>query len=103
MVDEIEKLITTHSKGLKRSETKSLVQFLGENDAFVCGYSEKPKQINFYFQPLYDHPESYSKLEKKYKTYLKGKSCLHLPKTDRESLKVVEELLKVYRAQAMRS
>lgn len=92
----LEKLIKTHLKKLTRSETKTLIQFLDADENFVCGYSEKPKQINFYFQPLYDEPKSFADLKKELKPYLKGKSCLHLPMNDDGSADVVVRLLKAH-------
>lgn len=37
MVDKIERLIKTQAKALTRSKTKSFVQFVDENAAFVWG------------------------------------------------------------------
>lgn len=98
MIGSIEDMIKTELKTLKRLESKTMVQFLNDEGKFVCGYSEKPKQVHFYFQPLYDNPEAYAGLKEGLKAYLKGKSCLHIKHGDAASLSLIANMLKVYKS-----
>jgi hypothetical protein len=50
--------------------------------------------VGLYFFPIYTHPHEFKDLPEALKKCLKGKSCFHLTKLDKELLSQVSDLLK---------
>lgn len=64
----------------------------------------KPKDIRFYFFPIYTHSEAFS-LSDELKKALKGKSCFHIkklsPDMESEIAKMVQEAAKLYKKEGL--
>ena len=67
---------------------------------YFCSVIPKPKDVRFYFFPVYTHKEQLGELPENLQKALKGKSCFHIKKIDQEfedNLKdLVERAVKVY-------
>lgn len=65
----------------------------------------KPKDVRFYFFPIYTHKEKIGELPEQIKKFLKGKSCFHIKKINDEILKELKELIdksiKVYKKEGL--
>lgn len=60
---------------------------------YFCSFLIKPKDLRFYFFPIYTHKDAFQ-LSERMQKFLKGKSCFHLKELDKEILTEVEDLLK---------
>lgn len=62
----------------------------------------KPKDVRFYFFPIYTHKDQIGELPENLKKALKGKSCFHVKKIDEEfetNLKdLIQKSVDVYKA-----
>lgn len=45
---------------------------------YFASIIRKPKDMRFYFFPIYTHPDHYLPLKGDLKSFLKGKSCFHI-------------------------
>jgi hypothetical protein len=65
----------------------------------------KPKDVRFYFFPIYTNPEEFEWISTGMKKYLKGKSCFHFKKFDNELqdefLKLINHGLMIYRKKGL--
>lgn len=59
---------------------------------YFCSFLIKPKDLRFYFFPIYTHKEEFE-LSERMQKFLKGKSCFHLKQLDEEILSEVEALI----------
>ncbi len=53
----------------------------------------KPKDIRFYFFPIYTHADAYPELSAPMKKCLKGKSCFHIKQLDESLQKELTEMI----------
>ncbi len=61
---------------------------------------KKPKDVRFYFFPLYTHPDDFSFIAEGLRSQLKGKTCFHLKpaKVEKDDLKaLIERGVEIYR------
>ena len=91
----LEAVISKSRKKLVREEATALVSFKDSKGNFFCGYKVAPKKVTLYFQPLYDHPESFESLDAELKPHLKGKSCLHFKGEDSIDTDLISKLFKL--------
>lgn len=52
----------------------------------------KPKDLRFYFFPVYTHKEAMP-LPEKLRSYLKGKSCFHLKNLEKDQVTSIKEMI----------
>lgn len=86
-----------------RQENKNLLEVAGTKEAIqgkqlVSGFYfgsvvPKPKDIRFYFFPIYTHPDQFH-LSPELKKCLKGKSCFHFKKLTPELEKEINQMIK---------
>ena len=63
--------------------TKPAMQGKQKVDGFYfASVVPKPKDIRFYFFPIYTHPKQFETLSQAMQKCLKGKSCFHFKKMD---------------------
>ncbi len=63
--------------------TKPVMQGKQKVDGFYfASVVPKPKDIRFYFFPIYTHPTQFETLSQAMQKCLKGKSCFHFKKMD---------------------
>lgn len=65
----------------------------------------KPKDVRFYFFPIYTHPDQFDHISDELRKSLKGKSCFHIKRLP-ESLhsewqKVIEQGVKLYQSEGI--
>lgn len=75
--------------------TKEVMQGKQKVDGFYfASVVPKPKDVRFYFFPIYTHVKDYAPLSDELKKCLKGKSCFHIKKLSPEMEKEIEGLVK---------
>ncbi|MCB0661613.1 MAG: hypothetical protein KDC24_02645 [Saprospiraceae bacterium] len=50
------------------------------NGFYFASVMPKPKDVRFYFFPIYTHPDAFSDISDEFRKCLKGKSCFHIKK-----------------------
>jgi hypothetical protein len=55
----------------------------------------KPKDIRFYFFPIYTHLNAYPEVSKELKRFLKGKSCFHIRYINEALEQEVDQLIEL--------
>jgi hypothetical protein len=69
----------------KLSGTKPAMQGKQKVDGFYYGsVVPKPKDIRLYFFPIYTHADAFKDISVPLRKCLKGKSCFHIKKLDKE-------------------
>lgn len=72
---------------------------------YFAGVVPKPKDVRFYFFPIYTHKEKIGELPEQIKKFLKGKSCFHIKKINSEILKdlrkLIDKSIKVYKKEGL--
>lgn len=63
------------------------------NGHYFASLQKKPKDIRFYFFPIYTHVKDFQ-LASPVKKCLKGKSCFHLKNLDKDSLEEVRNMIR---------
>ncbi len=53
----------------------------------------KPKDVRFYFFPIYTHASDYTGISAELRKFLKGKSCFHIKKLDEGLVTELTELI----------
>jgi len=61
---------------------------------YFCTVIPKPKDVRFYFFPIYSHKEQLGELPDNLKKALKGKSCFHIKQMDDDFEKNLKQLVK---------
>ena len=73
--------------------TKEVMQGKQKVDGhYFASVMPKPKDVRFYFFPIYTHVDEYS-LSPELKKYLKGKSCFHIKKLSEEMEMELKEII----------
>ncbi|XLS29562.1 hypothetical protein ACJD0Z_01790 [Flavobacteriaceae bacterium M23B6Z8] len=75
--------------------TKEAMQGKKKVDGFYfASVIPKPKDVRFYFFPIYTHPEHFTELSDSLRKMLKGKSCFHLKHLDNSLLDEIKNMVK---------
>lgn len=75
--------------------TKEVMQGKQKVDGiYFASVVPKPKDVRFYFFPIYTHLKEYDKRSEELKKYLKGKSCFHIKKLSSELEKEISGMVK---------
>tara|TARA_A100001015_G_scaffold321003_1_gene449576 strand:+ start:1895 stop:2260 length:366 start_codon:yes stop_codon:yes gene_type:complete len=92
----------SNKKELKLVEKPSTKEFTGKIPAmqgkqkvdgfYFASIVEKPKDVRFYFFPIYTHAGEFE-LSEELQKQLKGKSCFHLKKISEETLTEISRLI----------
>lgn len=110
---ELKELLKKHSKGLKGTEevfkskaktkkmsyhlygTKevSIIPKRKPQPTYVAGIIKQKSFIGFYFMPIYSHPHNFEIKNPELKKALKGKSCFHIKKLDKNIIFELNEML----------
>lgn len=79
----------------KKKETEGVVEFGGTKEVmqgkqkvqghYFASVMPKPKDVRFYFFPIYTHPGEFEGISEEIRKSLKGKSCFHVKKLSREA------------------
>lgn len=70
--------------GFEVAGTKEVMQGKKKVDGFYfAGLVPKPKDVRFYFFPVYTDPDQFN-VSEKLRKMLKGKSCFHIKKLDED-------------------
>ncbi len=87
---------------LQQIEKTTGVEFTGKIPAmqgkqkvdgfYFASIIEKPKDVRFYFFPIYTHANEFQ-LSEELQKQLKGKSCFHLKKCSKETLNEISRLI----------
>jgi hypothetical protein len=74
--------------------TKEAMQGKQKVDGFYfASIVPKPKDVRFYFFPIYMCPSAFENLSEALKKNMKGKSCFHFKKLDTELEKEIREMV----------
>ena len=100
------KVRTDASENFEVAGTKEVMQGKQKVDGiFFASLVPKPKDVRFYFFPIYTNPNEFSDVSDDVKKYLKGKSCFHIkkltPETENELRQMVELGMQVYKREDM--
>src|SRR5690349_3122344 len=88
------KIRTNTENNFEVSGTKEAMQGKQKVDGFYfASLVPKPKDVRFYFFPIYSHPASFENLSPEMKKNLKGKSCFHFKKLDENLEKELKEIV----------
>lgn len=49
---------------------------------YFCSIVPKPKDVRFYFFPIYTHADAFANISETMRKFLKGKSCFHVKYLD---------------------
>jgi hypothetical protein len=84
----IEEMLLAHCPPLQACEQAEGILFKGRiacmqgkqktDGHYFASLIAKPKDIRFYFFPIYTHLNAYPEVSKELKRFLKGKSCFHI-------------------------
>jgi len=99
----LHELLTAHTPPLQvRIQTEANFEVAGTKPTMqgkqkVDGYyfatvKPKPKDVRFYFYPLYTHTDAFD-LSPALKKYLKGKTCFHIKKMSAEVEMEIKEMI----------
>lgn len=100
----LQSLLDKHIPPLtRRKETDDSVEYAGTKEAmqgrqkvdgfYFASLVRKPRDIRFYFFPIYTHADHFPELSPKLKKFLKGKSCFHIKNLDNDLLEEVSGLI----------
>lgn len=74
--------------------TKEVMQGRQKVDGhYFASLVPKPKDVRFYFFPIYTHAEEFDELSPEMQKALKGKSCFHIKKLSPEMEKEIQAML----------
>lgn len=75
--------------------TKPVMQGKQQVDGhYFASLMPKPKDVRFYFFPIYTHPDEFGGLSPDLQKDLKGKSCFHIKRLSPEGETEIHELLR---------
>lgn len=64
------------------------------NEHYFASIVKKPGDVRFYFFPIYTHVDEFHDIPESMRKRLKGKSCFHIKKSDREELHHISDMMK---------
>lgn len=74
--------------------TKEVMQGKQKVDGhYFASLMTKPKDIRFYFFPIYTHADEYNDVSDAVRKSLKGKSCFHIKSLDDNSIREIEGMI----------
>ncbi|MFI5144959.1 MAG: hypothetical protein ACHQJ4_05125 [Ignavibacteria bacterium] len=104
--DAIKSIMSSHSKRLvSRGETEKAYNLYGTKTVTVAGREYeglylasviiKKNFVGFYFFPIYGNPKMAEKIPLNLRKCLKGKTCFHITKYDKELFKSIDSTMKM--------
>lgn len=60
---------------------------------YFASVMEKPKDIRFYFFPIYTHADHFTEVSPELLKALKGKSCFHLKNVSEEMMEEIKDMI----------
>lgn len=80
---------------LEACGTKEVMQGKQKVDGhYFASIMPKPKDVRFYFFPIYTHVDEYEWVPDSVRKMLKGKSCFHIKSLDSDSEKAIKKMVK---------
>lgn len=104
---ELQKLIKPYAKGtmVERGDGNSTYGLWSDKeievagrilpDVYFAGLMIQKGYVGFYFMPVYSNPKLKAELHPDLVKCLKGKSCFHIKKNDKELMSHVKDALKI--------
>lgn len=81
-------------KHLEFAGTKEVMQGKQKVDGhYFASIMPKPKDVRFYFFPIYTHADEYENISAEVRKLLKGKSCFHIKKLSEEAEKEIGDMI----------
>ena len=87
----------------KRQSSSTAAEYAGTREVmqgrkkvdghYFASLQVKPRDLRFYFFPVYTHADSYPDIPAKLQKCLKGKSCFHLKNIEERDLKDLAEMI----------
>jgi hypothetical protein len=88
------KITQKDEEAFEASGTRQVMQGKKMVDGYYfASVMMKPKDVRFYFFPIYTHPDAYDSVSPEVRKCLKGKSCFHLKNMDEAMLKEIEDMI----------
>ncbi len=105
MYNSLRELLDAQSPALKAvKESELSVEYTGTKEVMqgkqkVAGHyfatlMHKPKDLRFYFFPIYTHANEYARISPEVRRFLKGKSCFHIKHLDEKMIQEIGDMVK---------
>lgn len=100
----LRQMLESHAPSLAlRVETEKQLEFAGTKEVmqgkqkvqghYFASIMPKPKDVRFYFFPIYTHVDKYDDVSEEVRKLLKGKSCFHIKKLSEEAEKEIGDMI----------
>lgn len=105
MYNSLRELLDAQAPVLKAGKESELsVEYTGTKEVMqgkqkVSGHyfatlMQKPKDLRFYFFPIYTHANEYAHISPEVRKFLKGKSCFHIKRLDEKMIQEMDDMVK---------
>lgn len=102
--NSLRQMLASHAPTLQlRVETEKNLEFAGTKEVmqgkqkvqghYFASIMPKPKDVRFYFFPIYTHVDKYDDVSEEVRKLLKGKSCFHIKKLSEEAEAEIGEMI----------
>ncbi len=100
----LRQMLESHAPTLQlRVENEKHLEFAGTKEVmqgkqkvqghYFASIMPKPKDVRFYFFPIYTHVDQYENVSAEVRKLLKGKSCFHIKKLSEEAEAEIGEMI----------
>ena len=104
--NSLKTLLEAHAPPLQLRKTNtSMAEYAGTKEVmqgkqkvqghYFASLVIKPKDVRFYFFPIYTHVKRFDKLSPELQKFLKGKSCFHVKSLNPKLEQEISELIKL--------